>query len=218
MPKYTCAVFDLDGTILDTLEDLTRAVNHAMTAAGRPVHTPQAVRGMIGNGVRVLIAKALGEGADDALIDSALADFRAHYAAHMEDCTREYDGTTALLRRLRAAGVKTCVCSNKYNAAVQALIERHFPGLFDSVIGEGGDIPRKPDPTGALRVAADCGADVSRTCFIGDSFNDYQTARNAGMASVMVTWGFGNRDEIIALQPDVLCDTMQQLEQAVLGE
>lgn len=218
MLKYTCAVFDLDGTILDTLDDLTNAVNHAMTAAGRPVHSREAVRRMVGNGVKVLIAKALGNDADEALIASALNDFRTFYAAHIDVHTREYPGVSDMLRRLRAAGIKTCVCSNKYDAAVQVLIEKHFPGLFDAVIGEGGAIPRKPDPAGALQVAARAGADAADTCFIGDSYNDYQTARNAGMAAILVSWGFADRDALVEMQPDALCDTMAQLENAVLGK
>jgi phosphoglycolate phosphatase len=217
MPKYTCAVFDLDGTILDTLDDLTAAVNHAMTATGRPTHPKEAVRRMIGNGVRVLIARALGEGAADGDVETALALFREYYASHIDVYTREYAGVTEMLNRLKAAGVKVCVCSNKYNAAVQELIATHFPGLFDAVIGEGGDIPRKPDPAGALHVISLAGADAAHTCFIGDSYNDWKTARNANLDSIIVTWGFGDRDEMIALQPDVLCDTMDELENAILG-
>lgn len=218
MPKYTCAVFDLDGTILDTLDDLTCAVNHAMETAGKPVHSREAVRRMVGNGVRSLITRALGEGASDEAIDSALADFRAYYAAHIDVYTREYAGVTAMLRRLRDAGIKTCVCSNKYNAAVQDLIARHFPGLFDAVIGEGGDIPRKPDPTGAKHVMAIAKADPAHTCYIGDSKVDWQTARNAGLDCILVTWGFADRDALENMQPEALCDTMAHLEQAILGQ
>lgn len=217
MPKYSCAVFDLDGTILDTLDDLTAAVNHAMTMFGHPVHSRDAVRRMIGSGVRVLIAQALGGGAADEEVDAALTAFREYYAAHIDVFTREYAGTTAMLQRLKAAGVKLCVCSNKYNAAVQELIATHFPGLFDAVVGEGGNIPRKPDPAGALKVIADVGAETADACFIGDSYNDWKTARNAKLDCIIVTWGFGDRDEMIALQPDVLCDTMAQLEAAILG-
>lgn len=218
MPKYTCAIFDLDGTILDTLDDLTNAVNHAMTTFGHPTHPREAVRGMIGNGVRVLVAKALGDGASEAETDAALACFREYYADHLNVHTREYEGTTAMLRQLNAAGVKLCVCSNKYNAAVQELIDGHFPGLFDAVTGEGGGIPRKPDPIGALHVMAAVGADAEHTCFIGDSYNDYQTARNAGMTAICVTWGFADRDALESMQPDALCDTMDELRRAILGE
>ena len=216
MPKYSCAVFDLDGTILDTLDDLTAAVNHAMTSTGRPTHSREAVRRMVGNGVRMLMVRALGETADDREVDATLALFREYYAAHIDVYTREYAGTTAMLNRLKAAGVKMCVCSNKYNAAVQELIATHFPGIFDAVIGEGGDIPRKPDPTGAWKVIHDAGAEISGACYIGDSKTDVLTARNAKLDCIGVTWGFGDREEMIALQPDVLCDTMAELEQAIL--
>lgn len=218
MSKYTCAIFDLDGTVLDTLDDLTCAVNHAMEAMHRPAHTREAVRAMVGNGVRVLIAKAMGEGAPAEDVDAALTIFRQYYAEHIDVYTREYEGVTPMLRRLRDAGIKTCVCSNKYDAAVQALIATHFPGLFDAVIGEGGDIPRKPDPAGALHVISLAGADAAHTCFIGDSYNDYATARNAGLDAILVSWGFAPKEELQTMQPAVLCDTMAQLESAIMTE
>ena len=217
MPKYTCAVFDLDGTILDTLDDLTAAVNSAMEKTGHAPHSRESVRRMVGNGVRMLMVRALGEGADDREVDTALSLFREYYAAHIDVYTREYAGTTALLKRLKAAGVKMCVCSNKYNAAVQELIAKHFPDLFDAVIGEGGDIPRKPDPTGAWKVIDDAGAAIASACYIGDSKTDVFTARNAKLDCIAVTWGFADREEMVALQPDVLCDTMEELEKAILG-
>ena len=217
MPKYTCAIFDLDGTILDTLDDLTAAVNHAMVQSGHSAHPRAAVRRMIGNGVRMLIARALGDGASEAEIDAALADFRAYYAAHMNDCTREYAGMTALLQHLRANGVTLCVCSNKYHAAVQTLIAAHFPGLFDAVAGEGAGVPRKPDPTGVRQLMAAVHADPASTCYIGDSSVDLRTARNAGLPCISVSWGFADRSQLSEMQPDQLCDDLAQLAAAILG-
>lgn len=218
MPKYDCAVFDLDGTILDTLDDLTSAVNHAMRCMGRAPHDRLAVRRMIGNGVRVLIERALGEGATPALTDEALVAFRAWYAAHLDVYTREYAGVTPMLQRLKAAGVRLCVCSNKYDAAVQSLISAHFPGLFDAVTGEGGGIPRKPAPEGVRHVMRMAGADAQRTCYIGDSAVDLQTARNAHLPCFSVSWGFADRDALVALQPDRLFDSVEALTDAILGE
>lgn len=218
MARYTCAVFDLDGTILDTLDDLTNAVNHAITKAGRATHPSEAVRKMIGNGVRMLIARAMGDDATEAQIDSALADFRAYYAAHMDDCTREYPGITPMLKQLRESGVRLCVCSNKYDAAVQQLIGAHFPGLFDAITGEGADVPRKPDPAGVYKVLRAVNADPAHTCYIGDSSVDLRTARNATLPCICVTWGFADRDALTALQPDALVDSMQQLTDAILAE
>lgn len=218
MPKYTCAVFDLDGTILDTLDDLTNAVNHAMLNAGHAPHSRETVRKMIGNGVRMLIARALGDCATESDIDSALADFRAFYAAHIDDFTREYPGVTPMLQKLRESGVRLCVCSNKYDAAVQQLIAAHFPGWFDAVVGEGNGIPRKPDPTGALKVISDAHADPTATCYIGDSGVDLRTARNASLPCISVTWGFADREDLMALQPDALCDSMDELTRAILGD
>lgn len=218
MPKFDCAVFDLDGTILDTLDDLTWAVNQAMTRAHRPTHSREAVRRMVGNGVRMLIARALGEDADDAQTDAALSDFRAAYSGHMDVFTREYEGVTPMLHRLKAAGMRLCVCSNKYNAAVQQLIAAHFPGLFDAVIGEGEGIPRKPDPAGVRLVMQQADADPARTCYIGDSGVDIHTARNAGLHCIAVSWGFADRDALVGMQPDMLCDTMEALENAILAD
>ena len=218
MPKYECAVFDLDGTTLDTLDDLTCAVNHAMAAVGRAPHDRLAVRRMVSNGVALLIRRALGEDAPDALVEAALADFRAFYAAHIDVHTREYPGITPMLRQLKAADVKLCVCSNKFNSAVQTLIEAHFPSLFDAVIGEGDSIPKKPAPEGTLHVIQMAGADPAHTCYVGDSPVDFQTARNAQLPCLSVTWGFADRDALAALQPDALCDSADALARAILGE
>ncbi len=218
MPKFDCAVFDLDGTILDTLDDLTRAVNHAMAAVGHAPHDRLAVRRMVGDGVALLIRRALGEGAPEERFEAALADFRAFYAAHVDVYTREYPGVTPMLRRLKASGVKLCVCSNKFDSAVQALIGAHFPGLFDAVTGEGGGVPKKPAPEGTLRVIGMAGADPSRACYVGDSAVDFQTARNAHLPCLSVTWGFADREALAALRPDALCDSVAELTRAILGE
>lgn len=218
MLNYDCAIFDLDGTLLNTLDDLTCAVNHAMAAVGRPPHDRLAVRRMVGDGIKVLIQRALGDSATDALADAALAEFRTYYTAHIDVHTREYPGITPMLRQLKAAGVRLGVCSNKYHSAAQALIDAHFPGLFDAVVGEGGDIPRKPHPEGTLRAMRAVRADPARTCYIGDSAVDFQTARNAGLPCLSVAWGFADREALAALHPDALCDSTAELARAILGE
>ena len=214
----TGIIFDLDGTLLDTLEDLADSVNYILRENGCPERSLGEVRAMVGNGVRMLIARALGEDADDAQTDAALSDFRAAYSGHMDVFTREYEGVTPMLRRLKAAGMRLCVCSNKYNAAVQQLIAAHFPGLFDAVIGEGEGIPRKPDPAGVRLVMQQADADPARTCYIGDSDVDIHTARNAGLHCIAVSWGFADRDALVGMQPDMLCDTMEALENAILAD
>lgn len=217
MPKYDCAVFDLDGTLLDTLDDLTYAVNRAMQMTGRPVHDRLAVRAMIGNGVRVLIERALGENASEALTDRALAEFRACYTAHLDVYTREYAGITPMLRRLKAEGIRLCVCSNKFDAAVQTLISAHFPGLFDAVAGEGNGIPKKPAPDGVLHVLRLAGASPDRACYVGDSAVDCRTAQNAGLPCLSVTWGFADRSALLTQRHAALCDSVAALEAAILG-
>ena len=217
MPKYDCAVFDLDGTILDTLDDLTSAVNHAMRCMGRAPHDRLAVRRMIGNGVRVLIERALGEDATPALTDEALAAFRAWYATHLDVYTREYAGITPMLQKLKAAGVRLCVCSNKYDAALQELVKCHFPSLYFRAAGESDACPRKPDPTAALTLARAAGAAPEKTLYVGDSAVDVNTARNAGMSCAWVSWGFRSREDMASDLPEAAFDTTQALADYILG-
>lgn len=188
--RYKLALFDLDGTVLDTLEDLTDATNAAMAMHGYPTHSIDAVRSFVGNGIGNLIRSALPEGTNEAEFHTVLGDFKKYYGEHCADKTKPYDGVLEMLRTLRAAGVQTAVVSNKADFAVKALVERYFKGLFDIAIGEREGVARKPAPDSVLEVMRELGADAAECVYIGDSDVDVLTAKNAGVDGIFVTWGF----------------------------
>lgn len=190
---YKLAVFDMDGTILDTLEDLKDSVNYALSECGYPQRTYDEVRRFVGNGIRKLIERAVPEGVSVSDIDRVHEVFTGHYKVHCADKTKAYDGIKPLLEQLRANGVKTAVVSNKADYGVQELCKEYFDGLFDYAVGEREGIRRKPAPDSvneALRVLE---IPKNEAVYIGDSDVDYETAVNAGLPCISVLWGF--RDE-----------------------
>ncbi len=211
MKRYQAAIFDLDGTLLNTLGDLCGAVNAGLAARGYPPIDEEQTRQRVGNGIRNLILRSLPEGTDDGTIDACLADFRAHYEAHLQDRTRPYPGIPELLRALRTQGVKTAVLSNKYDPASKRLIASFFPGLVDLTFGEREGVPRKPDPTSAKEVLETLDVPAAETLYIGDSGVDMQTAKNAGLTAAGVTWGFRSREVLLENGADFLVDHPAQL-------
>ena len=213
--RYTCAIFDLDGTLLNTLDDLKNAVNAALEKHGYAPRTLDEVRLFVGNGVGKLIERAVPTGTPDAETAAILADFRAYYNAHINVETHPYAGIAALLGKLRAAGVKIGVNSNKYDAAVQLLMNDHFPGLFDKAVGESETVPKKPSPIGVQTLLKALDADAESAVYIGDSGVDEQTARNAGLPFIWVSWGFRKAEELPEL-PETYADDAAQLESLLL--
>lgn len=191
--SYRVALFDLDGTVLDTLDDLAAAVNHALTAHGLPTHTRERVCAMVGNGIGNLIASALPQGTDKETESAVLAEFKRYYAANCAVHTRPYEGILAMLRALREAGVVTALVSNKADFAVQTLARDYFEDLFDVALGEVEGRPRKPAPDMPLHVLHQLNERAEHAVFIGDSDVDVLTAKNAALPFIGVTWGF--RDE-----------------------
>ena len=194
--KYKVAIFDLDGTVLATLEDLANAVNHALETNGYASHTIEEVRCMVGNGVANLIWRTLPKNIDESIHAKVLADFKAYYRDHVNDCTKPYDGIPEMLKNLRDAGIYVGINSNKFDAALQNLCRIHFEGLYDYAAGECETTPKKPDPTAAERIIAAAGAKKCEAIYIGDSDVDIRTAENAGIDNAWVAWGFRRRNEL----------------------
>ena len=193
---YQLIIFDLDGTLLDTLADLAAAVNHALSARGLPLHSLQEYRSMVGHGVRNLVKQALPSGADDALIDAALDDFKAFYTAHIDVHTRPYPGMQDLVRDLHAAGVRMAVASNKFQAGTEKLVGEFFPGIpFVAILGNREGYPLKPDPEIVEEVLRAAGG-VSRrdVVMVGDSRTDMLTAANGGSGAGAGGWGYRTLD------------------------
>jgi phosphoglycolate phosphatase len=209
------ALFDLDGTLLDSLEDLAVAMNHALATHGLPVHPVSAHRGFVGEGIRVFVARAVPRGREE-LHEAVLATYKAFYAEHMMDHTRPYPGMREVLARLQGEGVKLAVLSNKPDASTRRLVEALLPDVrFGAVYGERAGVPRKPDPTAALGIAAELGVEPGDCAFIGDTAVDMNTARAAGMYSVGVTWGFRDVEELQSNGARVLAHTSDELLQAL---
>lgn len=206
MTRLRLAIFDLDGTLVDSVDDLAEAVNHALARVGLPPRTRDEVRSFIGDGARVLLQRALGPHADR--LEPALAAWRAHYAAHLLDATRPYAG---IPEALAGAGRTLAVLTNKpAPMAVRILEGLGLAPRFAAVVG-GGDAPPKPDPAGARGLLARLGAQAQDAVLIGDSPVDAATARNAGIPFVAVTWGLVPRDALVSAGAVHLVDRPEQL-------
>ena len=193
---YTTFIFDLDGTLLDTLDDLTASVNYALQAHGMPVHSIDDVRRFVGNGVRKLMERAVPDGADNPLFEEAFATFRQHYMTHSLDTTRPYKGVPETLAALKARGCRLAVVSNKMMAATQSLCTHFFPDTIEVAIGEheAEGIRKKPAPDTVIAALDALGVGKERAVYVGDSDVDIQTARNSGLPCISVLWGFRDRD------------------------
>ena len=200
----TLAIFDLDGTLLNTIDDLATAVNHALEVNNYPTHSIADYRLMVGNGVRRLIERALpADDRSEAIIDKLLADFRLYYDQHLHDFTTPYPGIVDLLEQMRQRGIALAVASNKYESAVRRLISALFPEIeFVAVCGNVEGVPTKPDPSIVFRILADHPTPKADIIYIGDSAVDIETARRAGVTSVGVTWGFRPERELTAALAD----------------
>ncbi len=210
-------IFDLDGTLLNTLGDLTAAVNHGLAAQGLPAHTEAEVRTYVGDGVKELIARACPSDATDETRAAVLAAYLPYYAAHNADFTVPYDGVMELLRALRGAGVRLAVVSNKRDPAVQTLCARFFGDYVELAVGADGTRPLKPAPDSLLYALERLGVAPADAWFVGDSVQDVQTAHAAGVRCAAVTWGFQDRDRLAAQHPAALVDTAAALKTAILG-
>lgn len=200
------AVLDLDGTLVDSLDDLHASVSHALRAVGLPARSREEVRGFVGEGARVLLARAVAP--HEHLLEPALAAWRAHYEAHCLDRTRPYPGVEAALA---AAGRTLAVHTNKPGAMARRILAGlGLLGRFAAVVG-GDEVPRKPDPTGVLEIMARVGAAPRDTVFVGDSRVDVATARAAGVALVAVTWGLGRREDLVAAGATALAESAADL-------
>lgn len=197
--KYEVAIFDLDGTLIDTIEDLGTAVNHALRLRSLPLHSMEEYKGMVGHGIRDLVTKALPISLqeDSSYIDSALKDFREYYSSHIDVHTRPYEGMVALLEELHSAGVRIAVASNKFQEGTERLIREFFPRVeFIAIFGNREGCPLKPDPAIVKEVLSLAGADSSKAVMVGDSRTDIRTAVAGGIDIIAVSWGFRPEEEL----------------------
>lgn len=193
-------IFDLDGTLLNSLQDLAASTNYALRRHGYPTHELSAFRYFVGNGINKLLERALPEveRTEENML-KIREDFVAYYAEHKADFTAPYDGICELLKGLKRRGMLLAVASNKYHSATRELIQEYFgEGLFDFVYGQREGVPVKPDPAIVFDIMKEAGVSKNEILYVGDSGVDMQTAVNSGVASIGVTWGFRDREELLA--------------------
>ena len=211
-------IWDLDGTLLNTLDDLAASVNAALAQNGMPLRSTEEVRAFVGNGIRNLMMRAVPDGEANPAFDKALEDFTRHYGAHSRDRTRPYDGILEMLDKLSEAGVKHAIVSNKIDFAVKELSRAYFGERMCAAIGDDPSRARKPAPDSVFAAMREMGVTAQETVYVGDSDVDVLTARNAGVPCVAVLWGF--RDEAclraagaerLARTPDELREIIERL-------
>ena len=215
---YQHVIFDLDGTLLDTIQDLTNAGNWVCRRNGWPEYSAEEFKTMVGHGIPNLVRRFSPEKSrSPLLLANTLAQFSAYYGAHNMDETRPYDGIPALLERLGRRGVTLAVYSNKADGFCREIVEHYFPGVFHLVRGQVKGVPVKPDPAGIHALLADLAVRPEETLFVGDSGVDMQTAHNGGLTACGVTWGFRSRQELEDAGADHLADTPEALGDYILA-
>jgi len=197
MSQYDSYIFDLDGTLLATLGDLTASTNFAMRAFSMPEHTVDEVRRFVGNGIRKLIERAIPNGTENPQYDDVYEVFMRHYLEHSLDTTQPYGGIIELLAELKRRGRRMAIVSNKYCTATEALCRHFFNNYISVAIGESETIRKKPAPDSVLEAMRRLGADPASTVYVGDSEVDVATARNSGLPCISVLWGFRDKDFLI---------------------
>ena len=206
------AIFDLDGTLIDTIEDLGTAVNHALGLRGLPQHSMAQYRDMVGHGIRQLVINALGPAAGDPLTDEVLADFVDYYLAHIDVHTRPYPGMQQLLADLQKKGIRLSVASNKFQQGAEKLVREFFPDIhFVAVLGNSPELPLKPDAAVVQLIMEKAGVSREETVFVGDSATDMKTAANGGVRSIGVSWGFRPRTDLQESGAMDIADSAEEL-------
>ena len=210
-------VFDLDGTLLDTIPDIAAALNHSLAANGLPTHPAKAVAGFVGGGIRSAVVKAAPAGSSEAVIEQVLAGYHDVYVAHCTDRTAPYPGVEDMLAALTARGLQLGVLSNKTEATARKIIAHYFPDTpFRFVFGRAEGRPLKPDPGAAAPVLEALGLAPEEIAYAGDSGTDVTFAKAVGFLAAATPWGYRSREELAALSPDLLPETAAELTAALL--
>lgn len=214
--QYKLIIFDLDGTVLDTLDDLTDSVNYALEKNRLPQRKKYEIRNFVGNGIRLLIERSVPSDCQLKVVDSVFDDFRNHYKHNSCNKTKPYDGIAQLLTELKSYGIQLAVVSNKADFAVRDIVDRYFNGLFDYYAGEKEGIPRKPAPDSVYNAMKFFGASDNEVIYIGDSEVDIETAKNAGLDCISVSWGFRDRSVLAENGAEMVADDVFELKNLLI--
>lgn len=216
---YSTVIFDLDGTLLNTLNDLAASTNYALRQSGMPERTIEEVRRFVGNGVRKLIERAVPEGEDNPLFEETFATFKRHYMEHNMDTTCPYEGVGEMLRQLRQQGKRLAVVSNKFCTATEELVAHFFPEI-EVAIGENeaGGIKKKPAPDTVMEALRRLGVDKTGAVYVGDSDVDLMTARNSGLPCISVLWGFRDKEFLLQYGATTFIEKPEEMSSVVNSE
>ncbi len=209
--KYSAVIFDLDGTLTDTLEDLKNSVNFAMRSFGFPERTTDEVRSFVGNGVRRLIYLSVPENTPEDIAEKCLDVFKEHYKNNSLVNTKPYDGIIPMLRELRSRGIKTAVVTNKMHEAAEDIVRIFFDGLIDITLGQIDGVAQKPQPDGINLVLEKLGVSKEKAVYVGDSEVDCITAKNAEIPCIGVTWGFRDKSVLIETGAEFIVDNPEEI-------
>lgn len=215
---YSTVIFDLDGTLLNTLDDLAASVNYAMREMGFPEHKTDSVRRFVGNGIALLIERSVPEGTSEADYNKTYELFRNHYAEHCLDRTAPYSGILDMIKKLRDMGCKIAVVSNKVDFAVQKLCKDFFPGLIDAAVGDSPKTRTKPEADMVIKALEMMGVKNDGSCvYVGDMDVDLKTAENSDMDCISVSWGFRSRTELESCGAAMIADDPEMIVEICSG-
>ena len=212
MRRYKAVIFDLDGTLLDTLTDLAEGTNYALRVNGFPERTLDEIRRFVGNGARRLIERAVPDGQMEAALEKVRQDFNVYYKIHCKDHTGPYPGIMEMLQELVQQGYSLGVVSNKPDFAVQELIPEYFPDIFASISGERQGVAKKPAPDLIREAMKNLHADSSEAVYVGDSEVDLEAAANAGIPCISVAWGFKGREFLEEQQAEMIIEAPAEIQ------
>lgn len=215
---YRTVIFDLDGTLLNSIGDLAAAANYVCRQNRWPEHTEEEIMGMVGHGIPNLVRQfSPADARSTLMVLNTTSQFNQYYGCHNMELTRPYEGIAELLQQLKAAGAQLAVCSNKADNFSRAIVEHYYPGVFDLVRGNLNGMPVKPDPTVVREIMRDLDASYLSAMMVGDSSVDIQTGHNAGIKACGVTWGFRSRENLVEAAADAIADTPAELGKLLLG-
>lgn len=215
---YRTVIFDLDGTLLNSIGDLAAAANYVCRKNRWPEHSEEEIMGMVGHGIPNLVRQfSPADARSTLMVLNTTSQFNQYYGCHNMELTRPYEGMAELLQQLKAAGAQLAVCSNKADNFSRAIVEHYYPGVFDLVRGNLNGMPVKPDPTVVREIMRDLDASYLSAVMVGDSSVDIQTGHNAGIKACGVTWGFRSRENLVEAAADAIADTPAELGKLLLG-
>ena len=215
---YRTVIFDLAGTLLNSIGDLAAAANYVCRQNRWPEHTEEEIMGMVGHGIPNLVRQfSPADARSTLMVLNTTSQFNQYYGCHNMELTRPYEGMAELLQQLKAAGAQLAVCSNKADNFSRAIVEHYYPGVFDLVRGNLNGMPVKPVPTVVRAIMRDLDSSYLSAMMVGDSSVDIQTGHNAGIKACGVTWGFRSRENLVEAAADAIADTPAELGKLLLG-